>query len=167
MLAALTAVSATVTLALTGAMAGLCFAFSISVMRGLDLIAAEQAIRAMQGINRKIQNPVFLTAFVGAPLAAALTGGLLLWDGRTAAGVVFFLAAASYALGALAPTAVVNVPMNEALDAAAVPTDPGEAARLWSAYSTRWTRWSHRRALFSALSLLLVGLALFVWGRQG
>jgi uncharacterized membrane protein len=162
MLAALAAASATATLALTGAMAGLFFAFSVSVMPGLDAIAAEHAIRAMQSINRKIQNPVFLTAFVFAPVAAALTGGLLLGDGQTAAAVVCFLAAAAYALGAFAPTVVVNVPLNESLDAAEVPTNPGDVARLWSDYSLRWTRWNHLRTLFSTLSLLLVGLALFL-----
>ena len=167
MLSTLAALSATVTLALSGAMAGLFFAFSVSVMPGLDGIAADQAIRAMRSINRKILNPVFFVAFVGAPVAAAVTGGLLLWLDQTAAAVVSFLAAAAYVLGAFVPTVVVNVPLNEALDAAEVPTDPHDAARRWTDYSGRWTRWNTLRAAFSTVSLLLVGLAIFVWGRQG
>jgi uncharacterized membrane protein len=167
MLSTFAAISATVTLALTGAMAGVFYAFSIAVMPGLDGIQAEHAIRAMQSINRKILNPVFLATFVLAPVAAAVTGGLLLWLGQTAAAVVCFLAAVTYVLGTFVPTVVVNVPMNEGLDSADVPTDPDAAARLWSDYSTRWTRWNTARAVFSALSLLLVGLSLFVWGRQG
>jgi uncharacterized membrane protein len=56
------------------------------------------------------------------------------------------------------------VPMNEALNALTVPADPNEAARLWSDYSPRWTGWNTVRTAFSSISLLFVGLALFVWG---
>jgi uncharacterized membrane protein len=167
MLSTFAAVSATVTLALTGAMAGLFYAFSVSVMPGLDAIKAEHTIRAMQSINRKIQNAVFFATFLLAPVAALATGGLLLWLGQPWAAVVFFLAAATYVLGAFVPTVVVNVPMNEALDVAHVPTDTDEAAKLWSGYSARWTWWNTVRTVFSSISMLLVGLAIFVWGRQG
>jgi uncharacterized membrane protein len=167
MLTTFAVVSATVTLALTGAMAGLFYAFSVSVMPGLDAINAEHAIRAMQSFNRKIQNAVFFATFFLAPIAALATGGLLLWLGQPWAAVVFFLAAATYVLGAFVPTVVVNVPKNEALDDAHVPTDTNEAAQLWSDYSARWTWWNTVRTVFSAICLLLVGLAISVWGRQG
>jgi uncharacterized membrane protein len=167
MVSLLAAVSAAVTLALTGAMAGLFFAFSTSVMPALEAISPEQAIQAMRSINRKIQNPVFFVALLGAPVAAAAMGGLLLWLDQTGAAVVAFLAAAAYVLGVFVPTSVVNVPLNEALDAGEVPTDPSAAASRWADYSGSWTRWNTLRAAFNTLSLLLVGLALFVWGRQG
>jgi uncharacterized membrane protein len=165
MLSAVAAITATVTLALTGAVAGLFYAFSVSVMPGLDRINPDQAIRAMTSINRKILNAVFFTTFFGAPVAAVATGALLLSLDETRAAVVFFLAAAAYVVGVLGPTMAVNVPMNEALDAVDVPTDATEAARVWSDYSGRWTRWNTLRALFNTISLLLVGLALFFWGR--
>jgi uncharacterized membrane protein len=165
MLSAVAAVAAIMTLALTGAMAGLFYAFSVSVMPGLDKINGDHAIRAMTSINRKILNPVFFTTFVGAPVAAVATGVLLLADDETRAAVVFFLAAAAYVVGVLGPTMAVNVPMNEALDDATVPADATEAARVWSDYSGRWTRWNTLRALFNTISLLLVGLAIFFWGR--
>ncbi|MGH2560335.1 MAG: DUF1772 domain-containing protein [Thermomicrobiales bacterium] len=167
MISALAAVSATAALALTGAMAGLFYAFSVSAMRGLDGIDAAHAIPAMQSINRKILNPVFFVTFFGAPVAALATGGLLLALDERWAAVVFGLAAATYVLGTLVLTVVVNVPMNDALDVAEVPTDANDAARLWADFSTRWTWWNTLRTVFSALSLLLVGLAIFVWGRQG
>ena len=84
----LAAISATVSLALTGAMAGLFYAFSVSVMPGFDAIKAGCAIRSMQSINRKILYPVFLATFLLAPVAAAVTGGLLLWLDQTAAAVM-------------------------------------------------------------------------------
>ncbi|MGH2587331.1 MAG: DUF1772 domain-containing protein [Dehalococcoidia bacterium] len=165
-MSALAAVAAAVTLALVGGMAGLFFAFSTSVMPGLDGIKADQAIRAMQSINRKILNPMFLTGFVGAPVAALASGVFLLLDEQASAAIIFFLAAAAYVLGAFLPTAVINVPMNNALDAASVPADVSEADRLWAGYSPRWTRWNHLRTVSCSVSLLLVGLALFAWGRE-
>jgi uncharacterized membrane protein len=166
MLSILTTISAAVTLALTGAMAGLFFAFSVAVMRALEAIAPEEAIRAMQSINRKILNPLFLATFLLAPVAGAVTGALLLGLGETWAAAIMFLAAVVYVLGSFVPTGRVNVPLNNALDAAAVPADPNEAARLWSDYSTRWTRWNTLRAVVCTISLLLAGLAIFAWGRQ-
>src|SRR5215217_3926161 len=166
MLSILTTISAAITLAMIGVMAGIFFTFSNSVMRGLDAIDPGHAIRAMQSVNRKILNPVFLATFTLPPIFAATTGGLLLWVGETWAAAIFFLAAATYVLGAIVPTAAVNVPLNTTLDAATVPTGTTEAARLWSDYSTRWTRWNTLRALISTISLLIVGLAIFAWGRQ-
>ncbi|MCC5574854.1 DUF1772 domain-containing protein [Microtetraspora sp. AC03309] len=166
MLFALTAVSAAVALLLTGAIAGLFYGYSVSVMPAFDGIAAEQAVAAMRSVNEKILNGRFFASFLGTPLASAVTGGLLLALGETTAAVLFFAAAATYVLGAFFPTAVVNVPMNRALAAATVPADPAEAARLWAEFSGRWTRWNTIRAVFCLVSLLLVGLAVFLWARS-
>jgi uncharacterized membrane protein len=166
MLSILTTISAVITLAFIGLMAGVFFAFSVSVMRGLDAIDPGSAIRAMQSINRKILNPVFLATFVLAPVAGAVTGALLLGLDETWAAAIMFLAAVAYVLGSIVPTATVNVPLNNALDAATVPAEANEAARLWADYSPRWTRWNTLRALVCTVSLLLAGLALFAWGRH-
>lgn len=161
----LAGLSATTTLLLTGAVAGVFFAYSVSVMMGLDAIRPEQAIAAMRSINDKIQNAVFLATFLLTPVAAAVTGVLLLVLGQRTAGIVFFLAAAAYVVGALIPSFAVNIPMNDTLDAAR--PSAAEAARVWSDYSSRWTLWNHVRTVSSLVSVGLVGLGLFLWGRQG
>lgn len=161
----LAGLSATTTLLLTGAVAGVFFAYSVSVMMGLDAIRPEQAIAAMRSINEKIQNAVFLATFLLTPVAAAVTGVLLLVLGQRTAGIVFFLAAAAYVVGALIPSFAVNIPMNDTLDAAR--PSAAEAARVWSDYSSRWTLWNHVRTVSSLVSVGLVGLGLFLWGRQG
>jgi uncharacterized membrane protein len=161
----LAGLSATTTLLLTGAVAGVFFAYSVSVMIGLDAIRPEQAIAAMRSINDKIQNAVFLATFLLTPVAAAVTGVLLLVLGQRTAGIVFFLAAAVYVVGALVPSFAVNIPMNDTLDAAR--PSAAEAARVWSDYSSRWTLWNHVRTVSSLISVGLVGLGLFLWGRQG
>ncbi|MGP4112818.1 anthrone oxygenase family protein [Streptomyces sp. 4N509B] len=160
----LAAVLAALTLAMTGAMTGVFFAFSVSVTLGLDAAGPERAVPVMQRVNERILNPVFLTTFVGAPLTAAVCGGLLLAVGHTAAGWVLLAAAGTYALGAIVPTAVVNVPLNNALNAAGTPESPSHAARLWGDFAPRWTAWNTARAVASCVSLLLVGLGVFLWG---
>ena len=155
MVSALATFFAGLSLVLIGGIAGVFFAYSVSVMRGLDGIRPEYAVPAMQSINRKILNPVFLSAFVLAPVAAVIAGGLMLALGRTGAAVAFFAA-----------TAAVNVPLNAALDAAGPPSDARAAEQLWSAFSGRWTRWNTIRTVISSVSLLLVGAALFAWGRD-
>lgn len=152
-------VSAAITLLLTGTMAGFFFAYSSSVMLGLDAAGAAHAIPAMQAINLTVRNPVFFVAFFGTPVAALLSAMVFLVARRPIAAALFLIAGSVYLLGALLPTALVNVPMNEAL--ATVRTNPLVDPKLWSDFSVPWTWWNTLRTAFSTLSLLLVGAAIF------
>jgi uncharacterized membrane protein len=163
---ALSAIASLIAVLMTGGMAGVFFAFSVAVMPGLDAAKATAAIAAMQGINQKIQNPVFLLTFVGAPLVGAVAGGVLVAAGERRAALLFFAAAAVYVLGSFLPTMAVNVPMNNDLDAVSIPSDLADAARVWADYSTRWTAWNHLRTAASAISLLLMAVGLYDWGRH-
>ncbi|ONK10280.1 anthrone oxygenase family protein [Streptomyces sp. MP131-18] len=156
--------AAAVTLVAAAAVTGVFFAFSVSVMPGLNAVGPGEAVRAMQSINAKILNPAFLGAFVGAPIAAALTGALLLLLDHRAAGLAFLAAAVVYVLGAFLPTAAVNVPMNDALAAVGSPEDTHRAARAWADYAPRWTRWNTLRAAFAGAALLLAALGMYLWG---
>ena len=153
--------AAATTLLLTGVMAGFFFAYSGSVMLGLDAVGADHAIPAMQAINLTVRNPVFFVTFFGTPVAALVTSVLFIVARRPAAATLFLIAGSVYFLGALMPTALVNVPMNEALAVAAVPADPQVAGKLWADFSVPWTWWNTLRTAFSALSLLVVGAAIF------
>lgn len=152
------------TLLLTGAIAGFFYAYTSSVMRGLDAIPAAHAIVAMQGINATVRNWVFAPAFFGTPITAVMTGALLVGLHHRRAALLMFLAATLYIAGAFLPTLLVNVPMNEALATVTAPTDPQAADRLWREYSGPWTWWNTLRTLFSSVSLLLVGSAIFLAG---
>ncbi|MEU8277790.1 anthrone oxygenase family protein [Microbispora bryophytorum] len=118
----LAAAAAALSMLMTAGMAGTFFGFSVGVMPGLNAAPAPLAIDAMNAVNVKIQNPVFLAAFVLAPVAAAGAGALLLATPRSGAAWPFFAAAAVYAVGVILITAAVNVPMNDALAAAGGPT---------------------------------------------
>jgi uncharacterized membrane protein len=141
-----------------GLNAGLFFIFSICIMGALARLPAEQGIAAMQAINVVILNPLFLLAFMGtAVLALILVAGGFVYGGPARfyliAGGLLFLG------GVILVTMIVNVPMNNALDA----LQPGseEAARLWSSsYLVDWVRWNHVRTLSSIGALVCFVMAL-------
>jgi uncharacterized membrane protein len=141
-----------------GLMAGLFFAFSVSVMRGLGRVPAAHAMAAMQSINVAILNPVFLFVFFGT---AALCLFVLLSSlaRRDEAGAFLFVTgAALYLAGAFLTTIVVNVPMNQALASTAA-TDP-QAAGRWATYLTNWTAWNHIRTAASLAAAIALTLAI-------
>jgi uncharacterized membrane protein len=163
---ALTGTSAAITLLLAGAIAGFFYAYSSSVMFGLDAVDPRHAIVSMQGINARVRNAVFFPAFFLTPVAAVVTAGLLVSDGHKVAAGCMAAAATVYVGGGFLPTVLINVPMNEALAIAGVSGNVDEAAKLWSEYSARWSWWNGLRTVFSMISLLLVGAGIYAWGRK-
>lgn len=141
-----------------GLMAGLFFAFSVSVMRALGRVPAAPGMAAMQSINVAILNPVFLSVFLGTALLCfvVLVSSLLRW--HEAGALLFAAGTASYLVGTFLVTIVVNVPMNNALASTAT-TDP-QAAGRWAAYLTNWTAWNHVRTLTSLAATIMLTWAL-------
>lgn len=138
-------------------MAGFFYAYSVSVMRGLDATDPLAATLAMRNINALIRTPVFFFAFFGAlafPLAAAVLAP------RRSVMLLALAGGLAYGLGAFLVTVTVNVPMNDAL-AAATPTAES-AAQLWRGYSPRWTLWNHARTVASIIALALLTAAVVV-----
>jgi uncharacterized membrane protein len=156
-----------VALLLSGAIAGFFYAYSCSVMWGLDTSDPKAAIAAMQRINIVVRNAVFFPAFFGMPVAALVAAALWLPLGRRDVALVLAFAAAIYLGGAFLTTLAINVPMNEALGRTAIPADAEAADALWRNYSARWTLWNHIRTTASLIALLLVGWALYISGRGG
>ena len=158
--------SVTLSIIMAAGMAGTYFAFSTGVMPGLDAARPASAIDAMQAVNQKIQNPLFIAMFLLVPVAAIAAGVLLLTMDEKSAGLLFLAAAGVYAAGALVPSFAVNIPMNNALDGTAIPADAAEAAKAWSDYSGRWTAWNNLRAVASWASILAMSLGVYLWGRD-
>lgn len=126
-----------------GLMAGLFFTFSNSVMPALSRLEPAQGMAAMNHINALIQNPLFLSIFLGTAVLALLLAiaALLGW---TSYPIWVLAGAALYLVGNIAVTIGINVPMNDAL-AAATP-DSAQGAQLWATYLDRWVFWNHVRA---------------------
>jgi uncharacterized membrane protein len=141
-----------------GLMAGLFFAFSVSVMRALARLPSAEGIAAMQSINVAIINPVFLTAFFGTAAACVLVmiAALLRW--RDPGAVYLLIGGALYLIGTFLVTLVFNVPKNNAL--ASVAATDAEGASLWTNYLSKWTAWNHVRAAAALAAATLLTIAL-------
>lgn len=128
-----------------GLMAGLFFAFSVVIMQSLEGLPGTQGMHGMQLINDKIQNPVFLTVFMGTGLAAAVLGGLAIFriDGPEKwwilAGAVLYL------VGVVMLTGGYHIPRNDHLMTIDV-NSPG-AAKEWADFIKEWVPMNHVRTL--------------------
>ncbi|MCW2762647.1 MAG: hypothetical protein JWR85_2848 [Marmoricola sp.] len=136
----------------TGLMAGLYLTFSIAVLPGIGRTDDATFVSAMRAMNSAILNPVFRIVF-GGPLVLDLVAVATRLPDES--GIGWTVAALILYVVTLVITFVVNVPLNNSLDA----TEPVEAAR--SLFETSWVRWNVVRSVvciasFAALTLALV-----------
>lgn len=152
-------------LVLSGAVFGFFYAWVCSTMWGLDALPPEMAMAAMQAMNASVRNAVSAPAFFGTGPVLLMTAAWAWGRGNDRAAALFAAAGAVYLLGAFLPTAMVNVPMNEAL----ARVDPGGAgaAEVWAAYSPRWQAWNIARTIAAGLAVALAGLAMAALSDQG
>lgn len=126
-----------------GLIAGLFYAYAVSVMPGLARADDHTFVTAMRQINVAIVNGWFLLTFLGAPLLAAAAAVLHLpADGRRA--LPWLIAGFALLLVMVVITAAVNIPMNNALENGTAPL-----AELRARFETVWVRWNLLRALAS------------------
>jgi len=148
---------------LTSLVAGFLFAFAVVVMPGIKTLDDRAFIRAFQVMDGVIQKgqPLFALVWAGsaAALAAAAILGLWSLDGTDR----LFLIGVTllYLLGVQLPTFVVNVPLNnqlQALDPDGMDEPAHRSAR--TAFEPRWNRWNQIRTvvaiLVSAFLILLM-----------
>lgn len=128
----------------SGLMAGLYFAYSNSVMPSLARVPAPQGVFAMGTINTVIQNPLFLSVFMGTALLALLAVVAVLFGAASVRPFWAILGAVFFVVGNIVVTMTINVPMNDALTG--VPPDSPQAAQLWATYLDRWVFWNSVRA---------------------
>lgn len=154
-------------LTLSAAIFGFFFAWVCSTMWGLDAADPRVAISAMQAMNASVRNAVFAPAFFGTPFALAVVAGLLLIRHHRRSAAAFAAAAILYFCLGLVLTMSVNVPMNEALAAIAVPDDVESARAIWQDYSGPWQIWNQIRTVASGGAFLLALSGLLLIDRRG
>lgn len=154
---ALTRVVTIVSIVGTGVMAGVFLIFSVAIMRSLEKLPPAQGMAAMNIINVRIVNPVFLLFFLGSALAC-LALAVLSFVGdipgrwwRLAGAIVFLV-------GAMVVSFAVNIPLNDGLAAA----DPAGAhvAETWQKYLADWNPPNNIRTVTSIVATLLLVLGL-------
>lgn len=140
----------------SGLIAGLFFAWEVSVIPGLARVDDRTYVQAMQHINRAILNPVFLLPFLLTP--GFLVGAEVLADGGA---VTWIAAAAVYVVGVLGVTMTRNVPFNNELDQFNADTTGELLAEARHRYETRWNRWNRLRTLAALGAFVLAVVAAF------
>ncbi len=143
-----------------GVVAGVFFAFSTSVMKGLGKLPAEHGIAAMQAINVTIINPLFLGVFLGTAIACAIALLTCLVWYESPGRLWTLIGAALYLVGSFLVTMWFNVPGNNTL-ARLTATAP-EATAVWEDYLVTWTRWNHVRTVTALAATVLFMLGAFL-----
>jgi uncharacterized membrane protein len=141
-----------------GVIAGVFFAFSSFVMKGLARVPPAQGTASMQSVNAAALTPAFMTALFGTAAAclAVIVCSVLSrhqpYAGYLLSGGLLYL------LGAIGVTVTFHVPRNQALDQVR-PGSPGAAAH-WNRYVTTWTAANHVRtaAALAAAAVLTIAL---------
>ncbi|MFI8263550.1 MULTISPECIES: DUF1772 domain-containing protein [unclassified Streptomyces] len=149
---------------LVGLMAGLFFAFDVSVMPGLARGDERTYVTAMQNMNAAIDgNGLFGTVFVVALLASVASAAVELRRGRRGVAVWVGAAAVLY-LAVLVITFAVNIPLNNEL------ADAGDAGRLTGfsvveRFEGTWAATNIVRTVCSTAALTALVRALVLYGR--
>ncbi|WP_282083530.1 DUF1772 domain-containing protein [Streptomyces tendae] len=125
-----------------GLMAGTFYVFACAVMPALARSDDRVYVDVMRDVNEVIQNPVFLSAFMGALVLAGVAGRQArrtpgrwwVWAGATAYALAFLVTVAG------------NIPLNDAL------ARPGDPAALRERFEDPWVAWNVVRAVLSTLA---------------
>jgi uncharacterized membrane protein len=135
-----------------GLIAGLYFAFSTFIMTSLGRIDPPAGIAAMNAINVDIQRSVFLPLFLATTLSAAALAVIGMLHASERGSIAMIAGGLLYVIGMSVVTMVLNVPLNNALAAAAGP----DAGTVWARYLRDWTLWNHVRTVTSTLACIAV-----------
>jgi uncharacterized membrane protein len=142
-------------------MAGVFFAFSTFVMKGLDQIPANESISAFNSISVMVGRTLFGAAFVVTPLICVITIIFALWKWQTPASIYILAGGIIYIVFSLLVTIGFNIPLNDAL-AAVAPNDPNNA-NLWRNFYDPWMFWNHVRTIGSLGAATAFIIALCYW----
>ena len=135
----------------SGVVTGLLFAFSNFVMSALAELSDEDGMFAMQQINEKIINPIFVMLFLGTPVLCVIISLGCVANLRAPGNLLLLTGAILYLVGPFGITMLFNVPLNNRL----AKFETSEAPIQWPDYQKRWQRWNHVRTYIGILSILL------------
>jgi uncharacterized membrane protein len=136
-----------------GLIAGVFYAFSTFIMKALGSIPAAHGIAAMQAINVKVINPLFLIPFMGTVVICLVLAIAAIRQWHSPGAAYLIAGALLYCVGTYLVTMVFNVPRNDAL--AAVTPSSVEASTLWATYLSEWTFWNHVRTAAAVMAAAL------------
>jgi uncharacterized membrane protein len=149
-----------ITTVFSALIAGLFYAYSCSVNLGLGKLSDIEYIKAMQSINREIQNPLFFTCFFGALILIPLSAYLNYNQQPSVRFCLLLIAAFAYIVGVFGVTVGGNVPLNNALENFSVINATQESIRDQRAlFETKWNTLNAIRTVSSLLAVVLLIIA--------
>jgi len=143
--------------------AGFLLAFAAVVMPGIRNLGDREFLRAFREIDGIIQrgHPLFGLVWLGSVLVLVI--GLALGLGHVVGfdRMLLALAGGVYLLGVQVPTFIVNVPLNNELQALDVDVANESACRsARERFEPRWNRWNTIRTALAALTSAMLILLL-------
>jgi uncharacterized membrane protein len=144
---------------LCGLTTGLLFAFTVVVMPGIRTLPDREFLRAFKVMDRIIQNnePLFLLVWAGSVVALIAAGIMNFSVVAGTARLLLIGAVAVYLLGVQLPTFVVNVPLNNRLQATELDTfDATELQQARTAFEPRWVFWNRFRTAFGVITVVFL-----------
>lgn len=144
-----------ITAFLLALVAGLFYAYTISVNLGLGRLSDAEYLRAMQSINRAILNPWFFASFIGSLLMLPFSTWVSFKvNGYDPSFYLLLTAAILYVVGVFGVTVFGNVPLNEALDKFDISTGTlQEIKNRRMMFEIPWNKMNLIRTLATVLSL--------------
>tara|TARA_R110000824_G_scaffold336_11_gene2446 strand:+ start:105365 stop:105856 length:492 start_codon:yes stop_codon:yes gene_type:complete len=139
-----------------GLISGLLFAFSNFIMRALAELPSDKGMFAMQRINEKIINPIFMLFFLGTPVLCALIIISTLQNINATGSWYLLIGAIAYIIGPFGITMLFNVPLNNMLASA----DVSSAKEIWPRYQKRWQWWNHMRTYIGVAAIIFLAVGL-------
>ncbi|WP_238391907.1 MULTISPECIES: anthrone oxygenase family protein [unclassified Mycolicibacterium] len=143
----------------SGLLAGVYYAYAISVMPALGAFDDRTFIDVMNKINVVIVNPPFMLTFLGSIGFTALAGACYLKPGARPV-LVWIGIALALNIASLVITSAINVPLNNNLAAATASTAPADLAALRAHFESSWVRWNLIRALANTAATSVLAWAL-------
>ncbi|WP_298223066.1 anthrone oxygenase family protein [Flavobacterium sp.] len=146
-----------ITTTFSALMAGLFYAYSCSVSLGLGKLSDTDYIKAMQSINREIQNPVFFSCFFGLLILLPLTVYLNYESSLTFKFKLLITATFCYYLGVFFVTVFGNVSLNDTLENFDAVHQTKQAIKMQRAlFENRWNTFNNIRTVFSIITVVLL-----------
>ena len=149
-----------ITTLFSGLIAGLFYAWSISVTPGLARVGDTHYLHAFQSMNRAILNPAFFVAFMGLVILLPLLAYFYFKSPISAPFWYILSAMLLYLIGVILVTFLGNIPLNNNLEALFIESmTPAQMDVFRLEFEHQWNRFNYIRTLSSTLSFILLILA--------
>jgi len=152
--------------------AGFLLAFSVVAMPGIGQLDDRSFIRAFQAIDGIIQNnqPVFIFVWVGSAIMLIVAAAVGFNHTAGLNRLILVTTVVVYILGVQLPTVLINIPLNNKLQACNIDRmDDRDASTARGEFENSWNRWNVARTIVAtivalALQVLLLRLQLPITG---